>query len=108
MFDHTSQLRFLAERFGVTVPNVSAWRTATVGNLTNTLPTIGSPVTKVPKLPKVSDSETAKPIGTECTSGQIVELNPTPSGAGPGGTITPPTVQKMPKQKKGSLKTTLA
>ena len=26
VFDHTSQLRFLEERFGVRAPNISAWR----------------------------------------------------------------------------------
>ena len=28
VFDHTSQLRFLEERFGVRAPNISAWRRA--------------------------------------------------------------------------------
>ena len=45
VFDHTSQLQFLAERFGVTVPNVSAWRNKTVGDLTATLPMLHAPVT---------------------------------------------------------------
>jgi phospholipase C len=35
VFDHTSQLKLVAERFGVEVPNVSAWRKATVGDLTS-------------------------------------------------------------------------
>jgi phospholipase C len=101
VLDHTSQLQFLGELFDVPVPNVSAWRTATVGNLTNTLPNLSTPKTKVPKFPKVSDDESIKPISTECTSAQIIELNPTPAAP-----IAPPTVQSMPKQKKGSLKTT--
>ena len=29
VFDHTSQLRFLEERFGVRAPNISAWRRRT-------------------------------------------------------------------------------
>ena len=37
LFDHTSQLKLIAERFGVEVPNVSAWRSATVGDLTSTM-----------------------------------------------------------------------
>jgi phospholipase C len=36
-FDHTSQLRFIEERFGVKAPNLSAWRRSTVGDLTGTL-----------------------------------------------------------------------
>jgi phospholipase C len=35
VFDHTSQLRFLERRFGVDVPNLSAWRRATAGDLTS-------------------------------------------------------------------------
>jgi phospholipase C len=35
VFDHTSQLRFLERRFGVPVPNLSAWRRATTGDLTS-------------------------------------------------------------------------
>ncbi|MBV9292921.1 MAG: hypothetical protein JO222_10775, partial [Frankiales bacterium] len=36
-FDHTSQLKFLEERFGITMPNISHWRRRTVGDLTSTL-----------------------------------------------------------------------
>jgi phospholipase C len=35
VFDHTSQLRFLERRFGVPVPNLSAWRRQTTGDLTS-------------------------------------------------------------------------
>ena len=37
VFDHTSQLRFLEERFGVKAPNISSWRRHTAGDLTSTL-----------------------------------------------------------------------
>jgi phospholipase C len=37
LFDHTSVLRFLETRFGAEVPNLSAWRRATVGDLTSVL-----------------------------------------------------------------------
>jgi hypothetical protein len=37
VFDHTSQLRFLEERFGVVAPNISAWRRQNAGDLTSTL-----------------------------------------------------------------------
>jgi phospholipase C len=37
LFDHTSILRFLETRFGAEVPNLSAWRRSTVGDLTSAL-----------------------------------------------------------------------
>ena len=35
VFDHTSVLRFIEKRFGVTEPQISAWRRAVCGDLTN-------------------------------------------------------------------------
>ncbi|MCW2787295.1 MAG: phospholipase [Marmoricola sp.] len=35
-FDHTSQLRLVEQRFGVEVPNLTAWRRETVGDMTST------------------------------------------------------------------------
>jgi phospholipase C len=35
VFDHTSMLRFVETRFGVEVPNLSAWRRRTTGDLTS-------------------------------------------------------------------------
>lgn len=35
LFDHTSVLQFLETRFGAEVPNLSAWRRATVGDMTS-------------------------------------------------------------------------
>lgn len=35
VFDHTSVIRFLEERFGVREPNISAWRRAVAGDLTS-------------------------------------------------------------------------
>jgi len=37
LFDHTSILRFLESLFGAEVPNLSAWRRATVGDPTSAL-----------------------------------------------------------------------
>jgi len=37
VFDHTSLLRFLETRFGTKVPNLTAWRRETVGDLSSTL-----------------------------------------------------------------------
>jgi phospholipase C len=74
-FDHTSQLKLLAARFGVPVPNLSVWRSATVGDLTSALPSLSAPVTTMPTLPATSQSTTAPPVGTECYSSQLLELN---------------------------------
>ena len=37
IFDHTSQIRFLEERFGIRATEISAWRRRNVGDLTGTL-----------------------------------------------------------------------
>ncbi len=99
-FDHTSQLQFLAERFGVTVPNVSSWRQGTVGDLTATLPNLATPVSKKPKLAKTSDNIKKAPIKGECTSEQLLELNPATSP------YPVPEPQSQPTQEPGTLKPT--
>ena len=53
VFDHTSQLKLIAKRFGVEVPNVSAWRRKKVGDLSSTL-FQSKKDTSVPKLPNTS------------------------------------------------------
>ena len=105
-FDHTSQLQFLAERFGVdgTVDsNVSTWRQGKVGNLTSALPTLGTPITKKPKFGrarKTSDNTNAPPIEGECNAGQLIELN----SSTPPYPIPHP--QSQPKQGPNTLKRT--
>jgi phospholipase C len=91
VFDHTSQLKLIAERFGVDVPNVSAWRRKTVGDLTSTL--FNSKTDKsVPKLPKTEI--VFAPSGPASFTGQWTESG----GFGP----KIPTKQRMPNQKGGS------
>jgi phospholipase C len=53
-FDHTSTLRFIETRFGVEVPNLSAWRRGVTGDLTAALNLTTAPVTSVPALPATS------------------------------------------------------
>jgi phospholipase C len=90
-FDHTSQLQLIGARFGVEVPNVSAWRLATVGDLTSTL-TSSAPSTDVPTLPKTAPH---MPLLGACSElSQITESG----GAGP----TVPTKQTMPVQGGGT------
>jgi len=72
VFDHTSQLRFLEERFGVTAPNITPWRRATAGDLTSTLQLTRAD-TSVPALPP-TDAR-GPTVLSECTTGQLIELN---------------------------------
>jgi phospholipase C len=53
-FDHTSLLRFIETRFGVTVPNLSAWRRGVTGDMTTALDLVNPPRTGVPSLPETS------------------------------------------------------
>ena len=91
VFDHTSQLQLISKRFGVGVPNVSAWRRRTVGDLTSTLFTSKAD-TSVPKLPKTSIVFASS--GPASYPKQWTETG----GFGP----SIPTKQRMPNQKGGS------
>jgi phospholipase C len=91
VFDHTSQLKLVSERFGVPVPNVSAWRRTTVGDLTSTLfQSKANP--HVPKLP--ATAVLMPTSGTCAASSQDTESG----GAAP----SVPTKQRMPTQGGGS------
>jgi phospholipase C len=86
-YDHTSTLRFLETRFGVEVPNLTAWRRATCGDLTEAFG-FGEPIdTSVPDLPQTADAlaEVEK---------EIVTL-PRPQV---------PSMQTMPQQEPGTRK----
>ena len=82
-YDHTSTLRFIETRFGVEVPNLSAWRRRVTGDLTGAFNFAAPPRTGKPKLPPPDGSDTGA-----CTA-------PTPvtSTTGP-----------FPKQEKGKRK----
>jgi phospholipase C len=53
-FDHTSILRLLEARFGVEVPNITAWRRATCGDLTAAFGFGEAPRLDVPALPETA------------------------------------------------------
>jgi len=59
VFDHTSLLRFLETRFGVEVPNLSAWRRSVTGDLTRALALHRPPDASVPTLPATSLGDTS-------------------------------------------------
>jgi phospholipase C len=48
VFDHTSVIRFLEERFGVREPNISAWRRAVCGDLTSAFSFTKADATRAP------------------------------------------------------------
>src|SRR5579872_4789536 len=56
LFDHTSVLRFIETRFGAEVPNLSAWRRATVGDLTTAF-NFKSPDQSIPSLPSTLQAD---------------------------------------------------
>ncbi len=76
--DHTSQLRFLEERFGVRAPNLSAWRRATVGDLTGALQSKPGDLA-LPALPPTTN-DPSYVAAKGCTSGDLLEVGhqPTP------------------------------
>jgi phospholipase C len=92
VFDHTSQLKLVAERFGVEVPNVSAWRKATVGDLTSAVLSgtysTGFPAIAAPVLPPQTLSGACSLVNQDTESG----------GAAP----SVPTNQTMPNQEGGT------
>jgi phospholipase C len=91
VFDHTSQLKLVAERFGVDVPNVSAWRRQTVGDLTSAM-FQSEPDVKAPKLPTTS---VLLPTSGVCAAPD----QETESG---GAAPSFPTKQRMPDQQGGT------
>ena len=50
VFDHTSQLRLIETRFGVPVPNLTAWRRSVTGDMTSTFNFAVPPNPSPPKL----------------------------------------------------------
>lgn len=88
LFDHTSVLRFLETRFGAEVPNLSAWRRATVGDMTSAF-NFTKPDNSVPTLP--STVAALPGIITECAA-NLAGYTPYPL----------PTPQAMPTQEPGT------
>jgi phospholipase C len=96
-FDHTSQLRFIEERFGVRAPNLSDWRRATVGDLTSTL-LMDHVDTSVPPLPPTRD-DPSYIVAKGCSETDLLEIatNQPPYPV--------PSVQKMPTQETRTAST---
>jgi phospholipase C len=93
VFDHTSQLRFLEERFGVRAPNISAWRRRHAGDLTSALH-LRRGDTSTPVLPDTSHDQAPYLVAKGCTEVDLFNLNPS---------LPPypvPRHQSMPRQEK--------
>jgi phospholipase C len=94
-FDHTSQLLFLEQRFGVRAPNISQWRRSTVGDLTAALH-MGKADPGSPVLPSTSQDTVAEVTAMGCEPGDLIEIRnnqpPYPM----------PPVQVMPIQEPGA------
>jgi len=105
LFDHTSMLRFIEARFGVTVPNLTDWRRATVGDMTSAFNFGAAPSTSVPA--EVT-SNTPSPLtptqmaqaaaciasggGTNFTTFPIMQMDAVQPGSGrlqPSGPVVP-------------------
>jgi len=83
-FDHTSILRFLETRFGAEVPNLSAWRRQTAGDLTtafnfaridDSVPTLPQPSRTDPRV-VASDCPTNAPISFADEDAPVVQTYP--------------------------------
>jgi phospholipase C len=88
LFDHTSVLRFLETRFGAEVPNLSAWRRATVGDLTSAL-----------NFKKTDPSTPNLPSTLPAVTQAIQQCAANLAGTTP---FTIPTTQTFPTQESGT------
>jgi phospholipase C len=82
VFDHTSVIRFLEQRFGIAEPNITPWRRAVCGDLTSAFD-FRTPNDKVPALPS--------------TTGYL----PPDTNRHPDFIPVPPANPSMPRQEQG-------
>ena len=88
VFDHTSLIRFVEHRFGVSEPNITPWRRAVVGDLTSAFD-FASPNDAVVALPGTASYQPPAPDVAAGT--RFADYVP-----------TPPTDQELPKQEPGT------
>jgi phospholipase C len=96
VFDHTSQVRFLEERFGIRATSISDWRRRTVGDLTSTLRMNGAETT-IPPLPSTSQDTLSTVTQLGCTSLDVNEI------AVDQAAYPLARAQVMPSQERGSV-----
>ncbi len=94
LFDHTSILRFLETLFGAEVPNLSAWRRATVGDLTSAL-NFKAPDQSIPALPSTV------PAISQTISECLTSLTDTTPASVPNSQILPAQESGTPVRPSG-------
>jgi phospholipase C len=92
VFDHTSTLRFIETRFGVAVPNLSAWRRGVTGDLTSALSLNAPPDVTVPPLPGTS-------VGADVSTAEQAVLNALTGTVDRGIPYPLPATNQMPAQE---------
>jgi phospholipase C len=75
VFDHTSVIRFIEERFGVQEPNITAWRRAVCGDLTTAFD-FRTPDSSMPTLPDTSNYMTM--ANNQCSANPAPTVPATP------------------------------
>jgi phospholipase C len=85
-FDHTSVLQFLEAWTGVGIPNITAWRRATFGNLASAF---GFPSYRFPRLP-----DTKRPLADA-----VYEVSNFPAPQFPGASQVPPVQERGPRPR---------
>jgi phospholipase C len=94
VFDHTSQLRFVEERFGVRAPNISSWRRRTTGDLTSALH-MGHADASLPALPSTTHDQMPDMAALGCSQAAILNV----ASSLPHYPV--PAHQSMPRQEPG-------
>ena len=94
VFDHTSLLRFIETRFGVEVPNLSAWRRAATGDMTSALALTRPQNTSVPPLPEAK-------LGDDLQVAEQAVLNALAGTFDVGIPYPIPATNSMPAQEPG-------
>jgi phospholipase C len=97
VFDHTSLIRFVEQRFGVREPNITPWRRAVAGDLTSAFdfktPVFGS---------KNQDGGSKKQAAAEMQLPSTVAYRPPDQQRHPDYKPAPPAEQRMPVQEPGT------
>ena len=104
-FDHTSTLRLIEARFGVRVPNLSAWRRATCGDLTSALD-LRTADPSVPSFPSTvaKAAQDSVTCGIPGLASAITSQAPASPTTVPGPPVTVPAHQAMPTQEPGAAR----
>jgi phospholipase C len=102
-FDHTSLLRFLETRWGVPVPNLSAWRRSVTGDLTAALDLAVAPDVAPPALPAPAPvtADLVQQCGGSLVDAQLNQNLPVDSNDFNVPPYPPPAAQSMPRQEPG-------